>query len=530
MKIYLLIAALMVLNVKLNSQSIQVFKGKFEGGAGQYSYYIDENEERIKHGYFSYTTGFYDGIGIFRYFREFRISGNYKNGKNNGMWLEERIDYKVGYSGATFSYDPLTHKKVVDGFQNDNANKYILNKHIVKSNFRDGVLNGNYKSEIFELLENKGLSLVRYVNASFLNGNLFGKYSYYIQGIEVIGQFDSLGYIDGTWIKKDYLSNYGFLFDKGCLVKLIERNKDEGTLVKKFENFKLYNSNSLENLNCEIENIDNKSSLEKYYETRGDSIFTYQLVEDETEKLNIGITLDELNQTQFVKCVQAYKTKSTYLHLKPNKFLNFQKSLPIARKKFIEENNMIDSSDYYKNQKDSLYKIWNIHYVNIQIFRNRRKNFYYSDSIPYFENLVKSSNDDVLRKENQLYEYKRKFYKSSEGWNEKISESKFVNLPESPLLKTWVYTDSLNTLSFKITQLTTIGFNDFVIDCEFTYNNKHFNFTNNFTNKEFFNGDFTITIDNEAENTQFNFTVSENIINTSLKLNKTEKLFILISE
>ena len=82
---------LMTLTVQASvGQTLKTYSGVYEGGKATYTYYEDENGERVKHGKFSYSN-VNKGIGVGRgmsvsYAATISATGNSRDGLRGGKW------------------------------------------------------------------------------------------------------------------------------------------------------------------------------------------------------------------------------------------------------------------------------------------------------------------------------------------------------------------------------------------------------------------------------------------------------------
>lgn len=112
MKRIIISAALTMLTVQVSvGQTLKTYSGLYEGGRATYTYYEDENGERVKHGKFTYNKG-NKGIGVgsgsmrgvnVSYTTTVSASGNYKNGVKNGTWTYKNRTASGSYTFANFS-------------------------------------------------------------------------------------------------------------------------------------------------------------------------------------------------------------------------------------------------------------------------------------------------------------------------------------------------------------------------------------------------------------------------------------------
>lgn len=79
-------ATIMVFTGNAAQRTLHRYSGNYKGGTATYTFYEDENENRVLHGAYSYNNGSYNEKGV------------YKNGVRDGVWHI----LKEGYSGDQF--------------------------------------------------------------------------------------------------------------------------------------------------------------------------------------------------------------------------------------------------------------------------------------------------------------------------------------------------------------------------------------------------------------------------------------------
>jgi hypothetical protein len=151
-----------------SSQAIKTYSGALDGGKASYQYYEDKNMDRVFHGYFNYTGTLYN------------MKGNYDHGKKVGKWDIFATNKKFSCWAGSF----ITNTKIVGEYKYGELEGYWT--------YMNSVRFAN------QVEEDKEIS-----TASFRNNHFVGKFTYqsnWEQKYSVVGQFDSLGYMSGTWI------------------------------------------------------------------------------------------------------------------------------------------------------------------------------------------------------------------------------------------------------------------------------------------------------------------------------------------
>ena len=204
MKQAIISTVLMTLAVQASvGQTLKTYSGLYEDGKATYTYYEDENGERVKHGTFSYNKG-NKGIGVgggmaVSYATTISASGNYKNGIKDGKWT-----YKNKTAGGSITFADFS--AVV--------------------NYVDGRMDGplNNSGTIFQMKNNRITGHVKKVKKT------------QNEDWSLSGQFDEEGFPDGIWTKN--YKSYGNLYvdtEKyvhGLLVAKQTKNESTGKITR----------------------------------------------------------------------------------------------------------------------------------------------------------------------------------------------------------------------------------------------------------------------------------------------------------
>ena len=200
--IFLLIVIIMTVGNGVG-QTLKTYSGLYEGGKATYTYYEDENGERVKHGKFSFSKGD-KGIGVgggmsISYATTISASGNYKNGVKDGKWTYKNKTVGGGIVFADFS---------------------------VVVNYVDGKMDGTLTNEgiIFQMKNNRITGQVKKIEKT------------QNEDWTISGQFDEEGFPDGIWTKN--YKSYGNLYvdtEKyvhGLLVAKQTKNESTGEITR----------------------------------------------------------------------------------------------------------------------------------------------------------------------------------------------------------------------------------------------------------------------------------------------------------
>jgi hypothetical protein len=201
---------LFCLNVQ--GQNLKTYAGSYGKGNATYQYYENDNLERVYSGQFNFRS---QGASV---------TGNYKNNRRDGVWKWVII----GKASVAFGQKPIGYKTVISG-------KYF-----------NGLRNGKW---VYEKIEDATNKLLMKSIANFNNDTLVGRYEYYDNNyihpsnsehsVSVLGQFDSLGFMDSTWTIK-YQENETKLEDlrrykNGILYWRLKRNLNTGEIIEKLD-------------------------------------------------------------------------------------------------------------------------------------------------------------------------------------------------------------------------------------------------------------------------------------------------------
>lgn len=218
MKKQFIIIAAFVLALSANAQNVKTYNGQMtkpdwiaelfdcEGGIkGSYSYYEDEEENRILHGAFkvSYNTRCLDGRSLIE------ISGNYNHGKRNGHWTIKDKNRKTGKDNSYYYYD---------------------------FNYKDGTLNGKiaFRDDGHEMAG-------KFVNGTLSDTVLFRTYFPFVGTSESIkGRVNLEGVPHGEWVEKDEDKNavpmeITRLYYNGCLVYRRKKDLSSGKITYTYQ-------------------------------------------------------------------------------------------------------------------------------------------------------------------------------------------------------------------------------------------------------------------------------------------------------
>ena len=204
MKQTMIFTVLMMLATQVSvGQTLKTYSGLYEDGKATYTYYEDENGERVKHGKFTYSKtdkglGVGGGMAV-SYATTISASGNYKNGMKDGKWI-----YKNKTAGGSITFADFS----------------------AVINYVDGRMEGtlNNAGVIFQMKNNRIIGQVKKVKKT-QNENW-----------TMIGQFDEEGFPDGIWTKN--YKSYGNLYvdiEKyvhGLLVAKQTKNESTGEITR----------------------------------------------------------------------------------------------------------------------------------------------------------------------------------------------------------------------------------------------------------------------------------------------------------
>ena len=175
-------------------QTLKTYSGLYEDGKATYTYYEDENGERVKHGRYTYSRR---DIVVGTYY----VTGNYKNNRKDGKWT-----YKVTGRNST---------------------------RTLAIDYANGVMEGciNYTSrgnqERYQMINNRVIGVVNEKKQASIA---------LPEAYVLTGQFDNEGFPDGTWVK-DYEKDGNRFIDTekyvhGILIAKQTKNESTGKIER----------------------------------------------------------------------------------------------------------------------------------------------------------------------------------------------------------------------------------------------------------------------------------------------------------
>lgn len=195
MKQAIISTVLMTLAVQASvGQTLKTYSGLYEDGKATYTYYEDENGERVKHGRYTYSRR---DIVVGTYY----VTGNYKNNRKDGKWT-----YKVTGRNST---------------------------RTLAIDYANGVMEGciNYTSrgnqERYQMINNRVIGGVNEKKQASIA---------LPEAYVLTGQFDNEGFPDGTWAK-DYEKDGNRFIDTekyvhGILIAKQTKNESTGKIER----------------------------------------------------------------------------------------------------------------------------------------------------------------------------------------------------------------------------------------------------------------------------------------------------------
>jgi hypothetical protein len=236
------------------SKPTKQFSGNFDNGTATYSYYENENYERMYHGAFTFNSNVkkYDGLKV-------NISGNFSDNLRDGNWSFNVKNYKspisellsekdkaMGQMALQLAYQLGTSNEKIAELKNALKNKVVFNTYSssLKGNYVSGKLEGNWifsesstgaSSPIMGYTNYKS-NIPTYSSVNFSNNRLVGRFLYK-QGEKYLidGQFDENGKLTGKWIIRWVMKNEAFEnireYENGELKTMVERNTSSGDIL-----------------------------------------------------------------------------------------------------------------------------------------------------------------------------------------------------------------------------------------------------------------------------------------------------------
>lgn len=221
MKKQFAIIAAFVLALSTNAQNVKTYNGQMTkpewiaelfdcaGGInGSYSYYEDDEENRILHGVFkvSYDVMCLGGGRSFSSITE--ISGSYNQGRRNGHWTIKDKNKRTGKDNPYYYYD---------------------------FNYKDGTLNGkiSFRDDGYEMTG-------KCVGGTLSDTVLFRKYSPFGTSVSFKGKVNEAGLPHGIWFEKNEYKDAvpketTCLYYNGCLVYRREKDLSSGIITYTYQ-------------------------------------------------------------------------------------------------------------------------------------------------------------------------------------------------------------------------------------------------------------------------------------------------------
>ena len=183
-------------------QTLKTYSGLYEDGKAAYTYYEDENGERVKHGKYTYNRR--DAIATYN------VTGNYKDNRKDGKW---------------------TYKETANG------NKVNITRMLV-IDYANGAMEGGID---FSIAGNNGSTYTKHYQMS--HNRVIGAISEkdkiatsLPEAYALTGQFDNEGFPDGIWTQ-NYEKNGSHFIDTekyvhGILVARQTKNESTGKIER----------------------------------------------------------------------------------------------------------------------------------------------------------------------------------------------------------------------------------------------------------------------------------------------------------
>ncbi|HMU59008.1 MAG TPA: hypothetical protein PKD42_12105 [Chitinophagaceae bacterium] len=240
---FVVITTLVFITKLTFGQTNKVYNGNFNSknfkGIANYSYF-DKDDERVYDGTFSFKSQS----------NNFSISGNYKDGKKNGLWKVSLIN--VLNSDLLFKANITA--TVSGQFSNGNlSGQWTLERTKLLSAANNGISNYyrnqlNTLSYLFDGKQvdfNKTAKVTESAKANFKDNHFYGSFTHSVNNGKstVTGQFNEDGFMDGVWTVNYYSDGILHLITKtyrnGVLMTIKEKDNSTGatkiTYDKTFE-------------------------------------------------------------------------------------------------------------------------------------------------------------------------------------------------------------------------------------------------------------------------------------------------------
>ena len=195
------------------AQNIQSYNGSYDRGTATYTYYEDNELNRIFHGDFNLNGRLYNA------------KGKFEEGKENEIW----------------------HIWAINNVRENQGGKFKINTEI-KGNFINGKFDGLWSYSNSFLLwmnftkkynekEDKEIS-----TANFKNNNFVGEISYssnWPNSLKIDGQFSDQGLLNGTWTIESPTKKSIVKYMNGIAYWQVTQNKETGEKIDFFDDTEL---------------------------------------------------------------------------------------------------------------------------------------------------------------------------------------------------------------------------------------------------------------------------------------------------
>lgn len=193
----------------LFGQALKTYNGSYDNGKATYTYYEDNEFNRIFQGDFTYTGRLYNA------------KGQFEKGKENGKWTIWATNKVHQNPGAKFQINT------------------IINGSFINGSF-DGLWSYSNSMRLWFTLSNKYDTNddKEISTANFKNNKFVGKISYtsnWPNVMKVEGQFANSGMLDGTWLMENKTNKHIIKYLNGVVCWRLSQVKSTGEKLVFFD-------------------------------------------------------------------------------------------------------------------------------------------------------------------------------------------------------------------------------------------------------------------------------------------------------
>ncbi|PRY85699.1 hypothetical protein [Mongoliibacter ruber] len=417
MRFYLFFVFLLVFtsNIVLGQQKKQeVFEGSFflkehEEGKVRYGFYRNEDDEKVFHGNFSFSSENLDSLDNF--FQR-KITGTYADGLKNEKWVYQNNIFKINIS------------TVNDRFQVQSTADGIVQK--LEASYKDGKAVGIWRLEEHKVESSQQKDRKILMIANFEDGRMIDNFLFdgYLHGnkTKVTGRFSKDQFFDGEWefsYTKDSAEFYEKrVYDNGFLTSILQKDLTNNVSFHDIELTRV--EKKLSNVKRGLDDIDYTIGKD-FFGVGFDDGFPFFSEEAISQKYGNDV-LNEIFSLFIEREYVAGLDLDGIEKLRPGGTRRFEYTFTGKEKEALEE-----SETLLANYTSDLEKFVN----NTTLSLNRQKTDSLSFSFRLAQNILNNfkileDNIELLKSESFKYQSKRTYYRSGIEGIEKVDTVRYT--------------------------------------------------------------------------------------------------------